>query len=201
MMEALMAAMKGTRGILRKYLLAGAAVAASCAGLLTYDRALAADRLATLERSAGLLRQSRELGVTGGEVAAAAEALRKKALNAMERAAAPPRLAPHVKFLAALAPWLLLMFLAGCQAENWFERLTNGTRQLLMAVGFALVGACLPDSPEPWVNLVAYPLGHFAVVLAVLVLAGLEDFNKDEFDKNIAEDSGPGRNVVDDEPE
>ena len=73
-----------------------------------------------------------------------------------------------LKSLAALSPWLfltLIFLLVG--TENNREALTG---LVILAVPFSIIGGLLPDFSYSWINYLAYPIGHCAIALLVVML-------------------------------
>lgn len=73
-----------------------------------------------------------------------------------------------LKGLAAFAPWLFLMLLL-------FMSGTEGGREaaigiVMLSVPFSIVGAILPDFSRSWINYLAYPILHCALLVAVVML-------------------------------
>ena len=84
-----------------------------------------------------------------------------------------------LKWATATAPWLFLALLASFAASK-----TGGRFQAFAMASFigCLIGALgmtIPTFYWPWFNLVIYPVGHFFVILGLVMLVGIRAALKD----------------------
>jgi len=75
-----------------------------------------------------------------------------------------------LKGLAAATPWILVNTCIRTGRSRRGEHLRDGGRRAPFCCSLGLIGAALPNSWSPQVLYIGYPLGHFFVLVLVLLL-------------------------------
>ena len=84
-----------------------------------------------------------------------------------ENRTTPFSLNPRIlKGLAAFTPWALLLILLPIVSPGGNKSAFAGI--LIIAIPFAFIGGCLPDSRYSWINYILYPAGHFAIIVFLI---------------------------------
>ncbi len=74
------------------------------------------------------------------------------------------------KFIAAVIPWIFMLFLAPLISNDDLKTLIFGL--ILCGAIFGVIGMFIPPENPNWVNFWLYPIGHFVIVLYLLVIIG-----------------------------
>jgi len=182
MIQHLLEASKLLKGTLRTSVVACVVVSGVVAALVAYDNVAHDRRLSSLERAAALMREGTVFSGHGGDMGEMGEHLIRESMAIIDAVGELP--SPHsryLKFACAFAPWLLLSLVYLAQREShWMGAIEPMIRMWLFGACFALVGAFLPDARSRWVHFVVYPLGHFLIVVTIVILSALDDLDSPE---------------------
>jgi hypothetical protein len=72
-----------------------------------------------------------------------------------------------LKAMSAATPWVF-MILAFLLSGTTTKQMIFGT--LFLAIPFSIIGAILPDYTHVWINYLLYPVGHFFVIIALILI-------------------------------
>ena len=141
--------------------------------LWVYESYTAHFRLERLEHEAGLLERVAAAAADSGKVGVPGLAAARDRLVAEvnevigQRSSGLAMSKPLRKALAAAAPWVLMTLLMTMASGKTLQTsLYLGVA--VLALPFIVLGASLPDFNPSWINYVAYPIGHWVVVVAAI---------------------------------
>jgi hypothetical protein len=172
MIDSLIEAVKTVDRSARHVVMGAAVTLVVIAALIAYGASLQEARLAGLERSAALLRDSKTMLQDASDPALqeAGAIVRIQAIDILHRSVAPTSYSAYEKFGYAIVPWVLLI-VVNCfheERQGLLGGVMNSLPQILCGTAFGLIGAFLPDSPLPWFNMLVYPAGHFLIFVAIM---------------------------------